>query len=87
MTGQGGWPMTSFLTPEGEPFFCGTYFPAGRSQEPLSGRCWRRSHAWRTARDDVEAQGADIVRQLGRSSALPGGRRRSPRRSTSGPRP
>src|SRR5215475_12161438 len=27
MTGQGGWPMTVFLTPEGEPFFGGTYFP------------------------------------------------------------
>src|SRR3954470_3393917 len=27
MTGQGGWPMTVFATPEGEPFYCGTYFP------------------------------------------------------------
>ena len=27
MTGHGGWPMTCFLTPTGEPFFCGTYFP------------------------------------------------------------
>ena len=27
MTGQGGWPMTVFLTPDGEPFFAGTYFP------------------------------------------------------------
>src|SRR5438132_4611449 len=27
LTGQGGWPMTVFLTPEGEPFFGGTYFP------------------------------------------------------------
>src|SRR5438270_2308611 len=27
MTGQGGWPMTVFLTPSGEPFFAGTYFP------------------------------------------------------------
>src|SRR3989442_11884389 len=27
MTGHGGWPMTLFLTPEGEPFFGGTYFP------------------------------------------------------------
>ena len=27
MTGQGGWPMTCFLTPSGEPFYCGTYFP------------------------------------------------------------
>src|SRR3979409_42572 len=27
MTGQGGWPMTCFLTPDGEPFHCGTYYP------------------------------------------------------------
>src|SRR5262249_30234914 len=27
MTGHGGWPMTCFLTPDGEPFYCGTYFP------------------------------------------------------------
>ena len=27
MTGHGGWPMTVFLTPEGEPFYGGTYFP------------------------------------------------------------
>src|ERR687892_151179 len=27
LTGQGGWPMTVFLTPEGEPFFGGTYYP------------------------------------------------------------
>src|SRR5918995_6834787 len=27
MTGQGGWPMTVFLTPEGKPFYGGTYFP------------------------------------------------------------
>jgi uncharacterized protein YyaL (SSP411 family) len=28
LTGRGGWPMTTWLTPEGEPFFGGTYFPA-----------------------------------------------------------
>ena len=27
MTGQGGWPMTCFLTPDGSPFYCGTYYP------------------------------------------------------------
>ena len=35
MTGQGGWPMTCFLTPTGEPFFCGTYFsPTQRHEMP-----------------------------------------------------
>ena len=32
MTGQGGWPMTVFLTPDREPFYCGTYFPRGQFQ-------------------------------------------------------
>ena len=27
LTGSGGWPMTCFLTPDGEPFYAGTYFP------------------------------------------------------------
>jgi uncharacterized protein YyaL (SSP411 family) len=27
MTGHGGWPMSMFLTPDGEPFYGGTYFP------------------------------------------------------------
>lgn len=31
MTGQGGWPMTVFLTPDGAPFYCGTYFPRSSS--------------------------------------------------------
>ncbi len=35
MTGHGGWPMTVFLTPQGEPFFAGTYFPkAARGHHP-----------------------------------------------------
>ena len=34
MTGQGGWPMTVFATPDGEPFFCGTYYPRRRLPAP-----------------------------------------------------
>jgi len=30
MTGQGGWPMTVFMTPDGDPFLCGTYYPRDR---------------------------------------------------------
>ena len=40
MTGQGGWPMTAFLTPDGSPFFGGTYFPpVHRRGMPVSARC------------------------------------------------
>ncbi len=43
MTGRGGWPMSMFLTPAGEPFFGGTYWPARRGTEcPASIRSCRR---------------------------------------------
>ena len=37
MTGQGGWPMTVFMTPEREPFYCGTYFPREQFQRLVLG--------------------------------------------------
>lgn len=41
-TGQGGWPMTVFLTPDAEPFYFGTYFPPAPAMAcPPSGRCWK----------------------------------------------
>ena len=45
-TGHGGWPMTVFLTPEGEPFFCGTYFPRDHFLRVLAAL----DEAWRTPR-------------------------------------
>lgn len=48
MTGQGGWPMTLFLTPEGEPFYGGTYYPpVDRGQFPGFTRVLQSVHtAW-----------------------------------------
>ena len=60
LTGQGGWPMTVFATPEGHPFYCGTYFPRPRFQALLQGV----ARAWREQRDDVVAQGQEIVTAL-----------------------
>ncbi len=66
MTGQGGWPMTCVLTPDGEPFFCGTYFP----DRPRHGMPAFRQvlealvDAWRTRRDDIDRIGSEVVRQL-----------------------
>ncbi|WP_158372418.1 thioredoxin domain-containing protein [Cellulosimicrobium cellulans] len=67
MTGQGGWPMTVFATPEGDPFFCGTYFPpvpvAGR---PSFGQVLEAlSRAWRERRDEVRAGAAELLAHLG----------------------
>ena len=43
LTGQGGWPMTCFLTPDGRPFFCGTYYP--KPQLPAAARRGHRDLA------------------------------------------
>jgi uncharacterized protein len=73
MTGQGGWPLNCFLTPEQAPFFTGTYFPP----EPRHGMpSWTTvldavDSAWRERRDDVVAQGDHVLSSLGGASNLP----------------
>ncbi|MFC9517756.1 thioredoxin domain-containing protein [Nocardiaceae bacterium NPDC056970] len=76
MTGQGGWPMTCFLTHDGSPFYCGTYYP----KEPRGGMpsFTQLLHAvtdtWRGRRGDVDDAAASVVTELRRSSgALPVG--------------
>ena len=55
MTGHGGWPMTVFLTPEGEPFYAGTYFPPeDRHGMPSFQRVLRGvADAWENRQDSV----------------------------------
>ena len=70
LTGHGGWPMTCFLTPDGRPFFCGTYYPKPAFTELLSAV----TGTWRSRRDEVEEAGDQIASELRRLSAgLPGG--------------
>ena len=66
MTGQGGWPMTVWLTPDGEPFFAGTYFPkADRPGLPSFRRVMAAvSDAWSNRRADVTDQAARITAAL-----------------------
>src|SRR4051812_13681167 len=73
MTGHGGWPMTCFLTPAGEPFFCGTYFPPlDRPGMPSFLRiCASIADAWAKRRGDLEDAGADVVRQLAEHGTAP----------------
>jgi uncharacterized protein len=72
MTGQGGWPMTVFLTPDGEPFYGGTYFPP----EPRHGLPSFRQvlealgDAWRERREEVTRSAAQLVEAVRHSSAL-----------------
>ena len=73
LTGHGGWPMTCFLTPDGQPFYCGTYYP----NRPLHGMPTFRqvldavSQAWVDRRDELTSAGADVVRLLGERAAVP----------------
>jgi len=71
MTGHGGWPMTVFLTPEGAPFYGGTYYP----REPRYGMPSFRQvllavwEAWRERRDDVDRSADDLREMLRRNAA------------------
>jgi uncharacterized protein YyaL (SSP411 family) len=76
MTGHGGWPMTVFTTPEGEPFYCGTYFPPTPGHGLPSFRQLLASVAqtWRERRDEVVEAGQRIVASLAeRSLVAPAG--------------
>lgn len=66
MTGHGGWPLTVFLTPAKEPFFCGTYFP----KESRYGRVgftdllMRIHDVWTTQRPEIAKSVNEILRAL-----------------------
>ena len=63
LTGHGGWPMTVFTTPDGRPFYCGTYFPPRPAHGMPSFRqlLTAVTDAWRTRREDLEAAGSRIA--------------------------
>ena len=69
LTGHGGWPMTVFLTPAGEPFFGGTYYPP----EPRHGLPSFKqllqaiADAWRERRADIERDAGAITEQFRRT--------------------
>ena len=66
LAGQGGWPMTVFLTPDARPFYAGTYFPrTARGGLPaFPDLCRALANAYRTRRDDVESQAGEVARRL-----------------------
>ena len=72
MTGQGGWPMTVFLTPDGHPFYGGTYFPPQDRHGLPSFRKLLQAiaEAWRDRRADVEMQGKQLVEHMDPLSRL-----------------
>ncbi|MDT3737476.1 MAG: thioredoxin domain-containing protein [Denitratisoma sp.] len=72
LTGRtGGWPLTMFLTPDGAPFFGGTYFPkAPRYGLPgFPDLCQRVAEAWRDKRADIEQQNGELLKALASGAA------------------
>jgi len=69
LTGQGGWPMTCFLTPDGRPFFCGTYYPKASFLQLLSAV----GSTWRDRRDEVEQASDHIASELRSMAGAPPG--------------
>jgi uncharacterized protein len=69
MTGQGGWPMTVFMTPAREPFYCGTYFPREQFRRLILGVV----SAWREDPGNVTDQARHIAAALAeRAGSVPG---------------
>ncbi len=66
MTGSGGWPMSVFCTPDGRPFFAGTYFPpsTGRGMPSFRDVLGAVRGAWADRRDEVEAQASALADAL-----------------------
>ncbi len=71
MTGHGGWPLNVFVTPEGVPFYGGTYFPpARRHQMPAFREVLAAvSQAWQRDREGVERSAGEIRASLARSAS------------------
>ena len=66
MTGRGGWPMTVFLTPDGEPFHGGTYYPRETFLRLLAAV----DDAWRTKQDQLRQNVDALVELVGRTARL-----------------
>ncbi len=60
LTGHGGWPMTCLLTPDGDPFFAGTYLPKAQLLSLLD----QHREVWRTQRERVLESGAHVAARL-----------------------
>ncbi len=68
VAGHGGWPMSSFLTPDGKPFFGGTYYPPDQFAALLK----QVAHLWRESRKELEIQAARIAAAVAENNRLIG---------------
>jgi uncharacterized protein YyaL (SSP411 family) len=74
ISGQGGWPLTAFLTPDGKPYFGGTYFPPDeRYGRPSFQRVLRTmADAFADKREDVEDSAGSVMRAIEHNEAFSG---------------
>ncbi len=75
MTGGGGWPMTVFMTADGEPFFCGTYFPAvaANGSHSFTQLLAAIHDAWTNRREELRDQAQRLVATVRRNPSAPAG--------------
>jgi uncharacterized protein YyaL (SSP411 family) len=75
LTGQGGWPLTAFLTPDGKPFYGGTYFPPNEAYGRPSFKRVLLSiaQAYREKHDDVMEQAQLVESAIARAETYSGG--------------
>jgi uncharacterized protein YyaL (SSP411 family) len=74
ITGQGGWPLTVFLTPDGRPYFGGTYIPPDdRYGRPGFGRVLTAlSHVWRERRDEALETATSVMAAIEHNESFSG---------------
>jgi hypothetical protein len=74
ISGQGGWPLTAVLTPDGRPFFGGTYFPRhDRYGRPgIERLLLTMSDAWKSKRDEVLESASSIIAAIEHGEAFAG---------------
>jgi uncharacterized protein YyaL (SSP411 family) len=74
ISGQGGWPLTAFLTPDGRPFFGGTYFPpSDRMGRPGFGRVLETmAQVWRERRDEALESAASVMSAIEHNESFSG---------------
>ncbi len=74
LNGQGGWPLSAFLTPEGKPFYGGTYYPPVPRYGMPSFRQVLESvaEAWQTRREEIEGSARGITEHLSGAPGLQG---------------
>ncbi len=68
MTGSGGWPMSSFLLPDGKPFFGGTYFPPANFTDLIT----RVAQSWQDKNEDIVAQAEELSAAVQRATSVRG---------------